>query len=217
MIYSLISLIFCILTWFNVWKHADIVRVGNRELAVSTLAASTGILTSLVGWSGILFNNRSFLAVFNVLLWATFAMLLAPGYLTYKQRTFNLEGKVSRQWSETLDLRGRLVIQNQLRCCGYYSTFVEATVSNLGPSRLQGQVPRLRADGPHALVHYRLLACARAFDGDIFGTPVFEPCHVSLREGDDAEVVSAQHAHDGRRHRRIREVRISFEYFILFN
>ncbi|KLO05893.1 hypothetical protein SCHPADRAFT_838778 [Schizopora paradoxa] len=131
MLYSIASLVFCLLTWFNVLEHADIVRVGNRrELAVSTLAASMGILTSLVGWAGLLLNNRSFLAAYNLLLWLTFATLLAPGYLTYKQRTFNLEGKINAQWSQTLDLTSRLRIQNRLGCCGYYNAFVEATVSN---------------------------------------------------------------------------------------
>ncbi|KAH8109513.1 hypothetical protein DFH11DRAFT_1861250 [Phellopilus nigrolimitatus] len=130
MVYSLVALIFCLLTWFNVWKHADIVRVGNRtELVLSTLASVVGIITSLVGWGGILLNNRSFLAVYTLMLWGMFALVCAPGYITYKQRTFNLEGKVNAQWSRVLGIDGRLRIQNQLGCCGYYSPFVEATAS----------------------------------------------------------------------------------------
>ncbi|KAG6815515.1 hypothetical protein H0H93_009610 [Arthromyces matolae] len=62
--YSLIALVFCLLTWFNVWHHADIVRVANRpELIISTIAASVGVFTSVIGWAGILLNNRSFLAM----------------------------------------------------------------------------------------------------------------------------------------------------------
>jgi len=128
--YTLCALIFCLLTWFDVWAHADVVRVGNRtELILSTLAASTGIVVALIGWSGILLNNRSFLAVYTFLLWIVFIFLLVPGYLTYKQHTFNLEGKVNAQWSRVLGADGRLRIQNQLECCGYFSPFVEATVS----------------------------------------------------------------------------------------
>ena len=93
--YSLVTLVICILTWLNVFHHADIIRVGNRpELVVSTLASATGVFTSLVGWAGILLNNRGFLAVYTFLLWITFAMSVAPGYMTDKKRTFNLEGKV---------------------------------------------------------------------------------------------------------------------------
>ncbi|TFK36002.1 tetraspanin Tsp2 family [Crucibulum laeve] len=128
--YSLVALIFCLLTWFNVWTHADIVRVGNRdELIVSTIASICGLLTSIIGWAGILLNNRGFLAVYTFLLWITFGFMVVPGYLTYKQRTFNLEGKINSQWSRNLGAEGRLRIQNQLNCCGYFSPFVEATVS----------------------------------------------------------------------------------------
>jgi len=128
--YSLVALVFCLLTWFNVWTHADTVRVGNRpELVVSTLAASFGVVTSVVGWAGILLNNRSFLAVYTFFLWLTFAFLVVPGYVSYRRQAFNLEGKINAQWSRQLsaDLRAR--IQNQLKCCGYFSPFVEATVT----------------------------------------------------------------------------------------
>lgn len=129
-IYSLIGLVFCLLTWFNVWHRAEIILVGNNtELIISTIAAVLGVLTSLVGWAGILLNNRAFLAVYTFLLWVCFAFLVAPGYLTYKQRTFNLEGKINRQWSRDLKTEGRARVQNQLHCCGYFSPFVEATVT----------------------------------------------------------------------------------------
>lgn len=104
--------------------------MGNKdELIVSTVAACVGIVTSLVGWAGILLNNRGFLAWYTFLLWICFAFLLTPGYITYKKRTFNLEGKLNKQWSQNLGASGRLAIQNQLECCGYFSPFVLATVS----------------------------------------------------------------------------------------
>ncbi|KAG1805585.1 uncharacterized protein BJ212DRAFT_1283512 [Suillus subaureus] len=128
--YALAGLIFCLLTWFDVFEHADIVRVGNREeLILSTAAAALASVTSVIGWAGILLNNRSFLAVYTFALWLCFALLVTPGYTTYKQRTFNLEGKLNAQWSRDLGAEGRLRIQNRLHCCGYYSPFVEATVS----------------------------------------------------------------------------------------
>jgi hypothetical protein len=134
--YSLVALIICLLTWFDVWAKADIVRVGNRpELIISTLAALMGVFTSLVGWAGILLNNRSFLAIYTVFLWITFLFLVIPGYITYKRHTFNLEGKINSQWSRNLGIEGRLRIQNHLRCCGYFSPFIEATVSQTCYSR----------------------------------------------------------------------------------
>ncbi|KAJ7165656.1 tetraspanin Tsp2 family [Mycena crocata] len=128
---SLAALIFVLTAWFNVWEHADIVRVGNRpELILSTLAASVALLAALIGWAGIVLNNRGFLAVYNLLLWIAFALLVIPGYITYKKFAFNLEGKINKQWSTALGGVGRLRVQSQLGCCGYFSPFVEATVSS---------------------------------------------------------------------------------------
>lgn len=46
-------------------------------------------------------------------------------------RTFNLEGKINAQWSRVLGASGRARVQDALRCCGYYSPFVEATATSL--------------------------------------------------------------------------------------
>ena len=130
MLCSVCALVVCLLIWFDVWERSDVVRTGNApELILSTLAAVTGLLTSLIGWAGILLNNRSFLAWYTFMTWVTFAFLVSPGYLTYKRRTFNLEGKINAQWSRNLDTEGRLRIQDQLNCCGYFNPFIEATVS----------------------------------------------------------------------------------------
>ncbi len=131
MLYSVAALVACLLIWFDIWQHADIIRVANRpELILSTVAAGLGILTSLVGYSGLVLNNRSFLAVYNALLWMTFAAIVAPGYITMRRREYNLEGKRNAQWSTVCGLNGRLRIQNQLGCCGYFSPFIEAPMSN---------------------------------------------------------------------------------------
>jgi len=128
--YSLVGLVVCLLVWFDAWTHADIVRVGNTtELSFSTVATLMGLFTSLVGWAGLLMNNRMFLAIYTFACWITFAFLVVPGYITYKKRTFNLEGKINAQWSRDLGAEGRMRIQDQLGCCGYYSPFVEATIS----------------------------------------------------------------------------------------
>ncbi|EAU85773.1 tetraspanin Tsp2 [Coprinopsis cinerea okayama7 len=135
-IYSFACLIVCLLLWFGAWQHADVVRVGNRtELIISTLASCMGLFTCLLGWAGILMNNRVFLAIYSFLLWITFIFLVIPGYLTYKRRTFNLEGKINAQWSRDLGPVGRITIQNSLSCCGYFSPYVEATVSQTCYSR----------------------------------------------------------------------------------
>ena len=73
------------------------------------------ILTSLIGYSGIILNNRAFLAVYTLFLWFCLGLIVAPGYMTYKQHTFNLEGKINAQWSRELGTAGRLRIQDAVR------------------------------------------------------------------------------------------------------
>ncbi|KAF7332188.1 hypothetical protein MKEN_00099800 [Mycena kentingensis (nom. inval.)] len=129
--YSLLALVFTLLTWFRTLKDARVLVVANHtELVFSTVAAAFAFLTSLIGFPGILLNNRPFLAVYTLLTWVAFALMVVPGYLTYKRRNLNLEGKINQQWSRELGAAGRLTIQNALHCCGYFSPFVEATVSS---------------------------------------------------------------------------------------
>lgn len=84
------------------------------------------VITCIVGWAGLMLNNRSFLAVYTLLLWISFIFIVAPGYLAYKKRTFNLSGKMNQTWSRVLSVTARRTIQVTLRCCGYYSPFIEA-------------------------------------------------------------------------------------------
>ncbi|KAJ6600888.1 hypothetical protein B0H10DRAFT_1824180 [Mycena sp. CBHHK59/15] len=129
-VYSLCALVFTLLTYLRTLEHAPILLVANRtELALSAAAASLALFTALVGFPGILLNNRPFLATYTFMLWIAFGLLVVPGYITYKRRSLNLEGKINQQWSREIGAAGRLVVQNLLGCCGYFSPFVEATVS----------------------------------------------------------------------------------------
>ncbi|KAJ7472540.1 hypothetical protein FB451DRAFT_1249906, partial [Mycena latifolia] len=134
--YSLIALIFTLLVHFRTLENAPILLVANTtELGLSTAAAAAALFTALIGWPGILLNNRPFLATYTFLLWICFGLLVVPGYITYKRRTLNLEAKINQQWSQELSASARLTIQNLLGCCGYFSPFVEATVSSTCYSR----------------------------------------------------------------------------------
>jgi hypothetical protein len=131
-LYGMAGLVCSILVWINVFFRSDILRVGNRtELILSTIAGTLIVFTSLLGFSGIFLNNRPFLAVYVLLLWVCLGFMVAPGYITYKRKTFNLEGKINQQWSRNLGTIGRLRIQDALKCCGYFSPAIEATISPL--------------------------------------------------------------------------------------
>jgi hypothetical protein len=79
---------------------------------VSTTASAMMVFTALLGFSGIMLNSRPFLAVYTFLLWICLGLMVSPGYIAYKQRTFNLEGKINLQWSRLLGTEGRLRIQD---------------------------------------------------------------------------------------------------------
>ncbi|KAJ7736533.1 hypothetical protein DFH07DRAFT_98885 [Mycena maculata] len=128
---ALAGLVGCLLFWLDILPHADVIRVANRtELVFTTLAAAMAVFTCVFGWAGVMLNNRSFLAFYTFFLWISFAFLLVPGYLTYRQQSLNLPGKVSFMWSEALDIDARRRVQNALGCCGFFSPFVEASISS---------------------------------------------------------------------------------------
>jgi hypothetical protein len=98
----------------------------NDVLILITLAASIMIFTSLVGISGVFLNSRPILATYTLLLWPALTSLLAVGYVSYKRSTFSLDHKLNLSWSQYYTPLGRLLIQNSLRCCGFYSPLHEA-------------------------------------------------------------------------------------------
>lgn len=77
------------------------------------------VFTALLGFSGIMLNSRPFLAVYTFLLWICLGLMVSPGYIAYKQRTFNLEGKINLQWSRLLGTEGRLRIQDAVCPCAW--------------------------------------------------------------------------------------------------
>ncbi|KAF8868669.1 Tetraspanin family-domain-containing protein [Infundibulicybe gibba] len=104
-------------------------------LIIITLASSILIFTSLIGMTGALLNSKPILAVYTVLLWPALTSLLAVGYMSYKRSTFALDHKLNLSWSQYYTPLGRLLIQDSLRCCGFYSPLHEATTSTRCYSR----------------------------------------------------------------------------------
>ncbi|CAO3643481.1 unnamed protein product [Mucor hiemalis] len=120
--YGLGILLLALLTFFKFYLRADVVLVGERM--VLNLILATGVIclfTSLVGYAGIMLNNRVILSIYNLLLWPSFGMIAAIGYTAYRKNKWNIEGKLSYQWHYDLDSDGRARIQANLHCCGYKS------------------------------------------------------------------------------------------------
>jgi hypothetical protein len=107
----------------------------NDVLILITLSSSILLFTALVGMTGALLNSRPILAIYTLLLWPALISLLAIGYTSYKRATFSLDHKLNLSWSQYYTPLGRLLIQDSLRCCGFYSALHEATPSKRCYSR----------------------------------------------------------------------------------
>ncbi|KIK69930.1 hypothetical protein GYMLUDRAFT_212866 [Collybiopsis luxurians FD-317 M1] len=129
--YGSSAMVCAISTWFRTWNHADVMYVADNDILIlMTLAASILVFNALVGLTGALLNSRPILAVYTLLLWPAMISMLAVGYTSYKRYAFSLDHKLNFSWSQYYTPLGRLMIQNSLRCCGYYDPLHEATVSN---------------------------------------------------------------------------------------
>ncbi|KZT64181.1 hypothetical protein DAEQUDRAFT_679041 [Daedalea quercina L-15889] len=131
LVYGLAGLICAVLTWFRTYELAGVMVVANNDILVLiTLSSSILLLCFLVGISGTILNSRPILAVYAILLWPAFLSIVIIGYAAYKQRAFALDRKLNLAWSQWYTPLGRLIIQDTLRCCGYYDALHEATASN---------------------------------------------------------------------------------------
>ncbi|KAJ7465073.1 tetraspanin Tsp2 family [Mycena latifolia] len=128
--YGAAGLVCALTTWFRTWDQADVMYVADNDILILvTLVSSILVFTALVGLSGVFLNSRPILAVYTLLLWPAFAALVAIGYVAYKRATFALDHKLNLSWSQYYTPLGRLLIQDSLRCCGFYSALHEATPS----------------------------------------------------------------------------------------
>ncbi|KAJ7505805.1 tetraspanin Tsp2 family [Mycena galericulata] len=129
-VYGTAALVCALMTWFRTWDQADVMFVADNDILVLiTLAGSILVFTALVGFSGVLLNSRPILAVYTLLLWPAFVSIVAIGYVGYKRATFALDHKLNMSWSQYYTPLGRLLIQDALRCCGFYTALHEATPS----------------------------------------------------------------------------------------
>ncbi|KAI8891101.1 hypothetical protein K501DRAFT_236127 [Backusella circina FSU 941] len=120
--YGLIILILGLCTYFKLFQRALVIVVGERTIL--NLVTATGIIclsTSLIGFVGIVLNNRFLLSIYNLLLWVCLGMLASIGYASYRKNKWNIEGKLSYQWHYDLSAYDRAIIQSNLHCCGYKS------------------------------------------------------------------------------------------------
>ncbi|KIY68206.1 hypothetical protein CYLTODRAFT_351740 [Cylindrobasidium torrendii FP15055 ss-10] len=120
----------CLATWFRTWMHADVMYVVDYDILVLiSFCGCILLFTSIIGITGLILNSRPILAVYALLLWPALMSMLAIGYTSYKRHAYALDHKLSFFWSQYFTPLGRLLIQNSLHCCGFYSPLHDAVPS----------------------------------------------------------------------------------------
>ena len=202
---------------------------GALMVAVSTVAASLITLTALLGYSGIMLNNRTFLAIYTFLLWPCLAFMVAPGYISYKQKTFNLEGKINLQWSRNLGTEGRLRIQNAVSECSWCqrrcltpgpapmlwilftirrSYSIASVLLSIHSTWVQASIPAFGAICPHHMVHHIIFPCSRPAPHHCRCIVVLQPYHLPVWQGFDTKALQAGPGQYGLDHGQLCDVRL---------
>ncbi|KZV92563.1 hypothetical protein EXIGLDRAFT_614208 [Exidia glandulosa HHB12029] len=159
--YGIVGFTLILLTWFQGWLYCLILSTTDHPPPPPVLISATLLLllTSMLGLSGTLLNSRPILAFYAILLFPAFIALLIPAYVSYKRATFDLERKMNLAWSEWWDDRAKSIVQNSLRCCGYYSPLHQAVFSKRCYPRVPPSVRGCKA----ALVAYESWALRKTY------------------------------------------------------
>ncbi|KAI8332347.1 hypothetical protein BC941DRAFT_402433 [Chlamydoabsidia padenii] len=86
---------------------------------VAFAASLLCIVTSIIGYIGIIHKNRLFLGYYSLMLWGCFALITTVGYLGFKQRTWNLKAQLGVRWRHDYTMEQRELLQANLHCCGF--------------------------------------------------------------------------------------------------
>ncbi|RUS14954.1 tetraspanin Tsp2 [Endogone sp. FLAS-F59071] len=124
LLYSLFLIVVSLVTYLGLWKFAAVTMI--TEMVTLNILFSAGLsclITSIIGYIGIMLNNRAILTIYNLLLWPCFVNIAAIGYFAYRgilpSTPSVLYQRHSRAWHHFMSPRDRLVIQSYLHCCGY--------------------------------------------------------------------------------------------------
>ncbi|KAK9762792.1 hypothetical protein K7432_011134 [Basidiobolus ranarum] len=130
LVMSLCIFFFILITYSRGYLRAEVLVTGNSGLmGIMTVFSLVGIANSVIGYYGILNNDRKILAIWALILWVMLILIAIVGYLAYKRQLWNLRAKLGHQW-RYFGYQERLNIQNNLHCCGFKGPFDHAALSN---------------------------------------------------------------------------------------
>ncbi|KAH7099538.1 Tetraspanin family-domain-containing protein [Auriculariales sp. MPI-PUGE-AT-0066] len=126
-VYGMVGLVLGLMLWLQAFEHADVYAATNPDLVIYLIAAAILLtFTALLGLAGLLLNSRPLLAVYTILLVPCFLVIILPAYRAFGRANVKLEGKMNLAWSKWWTPATRLLVQNGLQCCGYYTPQYQA-------------------------------------------------------------------------------------------
>lgn len=82
---------------------------------VSLAASIFGIGSALVGLVGIFLENRKWLSFYTIVLWPSFALYIAVGYIAFRRAKQDLRTHIRDEWLFQYTREQRLVVQRNVR------------------------------------------------------------------------------------------------------
>ncbi|KAF9977967.1 hypothetical protein BGZ73_004250 [Actinomortierella ambigua] len=122
MAYSIAGLVFAVGFLTKQIEHSVLVLEFHSNLIYLCLAGSViGIVTGIIGAVGVWRENRVWLSVYNLLLWIVFVLFTAIGYVAFLRAKEFLRASIQNEWNYEYTRQQRLLVQRELKCCGYNS------------------------------------------------------------------------------------------------
>ncbi|KAI7827037.1 hypothetical protein BC939DRAFT_395178 [Gamsiella multidivaricata] len=90
-----------------------------NAILVSLAGGLLGVISALIGLVGIFRENRLWLSIYALLLWPVFALYVSVGYIAFRRSKNHLRARIKDEWIHSYTREQRLVVQRQLKCCGY--------------------------------------------------------------------------------------------------
>ncbi|KAF9397138.1 hypothetical protein BGX21_009182 [Mortierella sp. AD011] len=97
-----------------------VVAVG-YVIHMSIAGSALGIVSAIIGLVGVFLENRAWLSIYTILLWPVFGLYVSIGYIAFRRSHSQLRAHIKEDWIHNYTRDQRLIIQSNLKCCGFQS------------------------------------------------------------------------------------------------
>ncbi|KAG0024177.1 hypothetical protein BGZ80_005483 [Entomortierella chlamydospora] len=88
---------------------------------MSIAGSALGIVSAIIGLVGVFLENRTWLSIYTILLWPVFGLYVSVGYIAFRRSHSQLRAHIKEDWIHNYTRDQRLIIQSNLKCCGFQS------------------------------------------------------------------------------------------------